>query len=321
MSRVLVTGGAGFIGHALCPALQAAGLDVAVATRHPRDAEKLRGVDVRSIPGVGLGTDWSAALRDVDAVIHLAARVHVMRDNAADPLSEFRRVNTEGTQRLVQDAIALGVARFVYVSTIKVNGEATAPGRAFRADDEPAPIDPYAVSKLEAETIFRDLAAQGGMDAVVVRPPLVYGPHVKGNFLTLLESCDRNPWLPLGAVRNARSLISAGNLADLLVRCLLKPDAAGHVFLARDGEDLSTPELIRRTARALGRKAHLLPVPAGFLRLAGALTGRADSIARLTESLVIDDTETRAVLDWTPPFSVDEGLGQTAEWFHRRHLR
>jgi nucleoside-diphosphate-sugar epimerase len=321
MSRVLVTGGAGFIGHGLCPALQAAGFEVAVSTRHPRDAEKLRGVDVRPIPGVSLGTDWTAALREVDAVVHLAARVHVMRDQAADPLSEFRRVNTEGTLRLAQDAAQLGVARFVYLSTIKVNGEATPPGHAFRASDAPAPVDPYAISKLEAEEGLKRIAADTGMDLVIVRPPLVYGPHVKGNFLTLLEKCDRDPWLPLGSIRNARSLVSVGNLADMLIRCLLVPEAAGKTFLVRDGEDLSTPDLIRRTARALGRKARLIPFPPGLLGLAGTLAGRADSVARLIESLVIDDTDTRAVLGWTPPYTVDEGLKATAEWFRHRHLR
>lgn len=321
MSRILVTGGAGFVGQALCAALQAAGFEVAVASRHPREAEKLHGVDVRPIPTLGPGTDWTAALREVDAVVHLAARVHVMKDTAADPLAEFRKVNTEGTLRLAQDAARLGVARFVYVSTIKVNGEATLPGRAFRPDDAPAPIDPYAVSKLEAEQGLWEIAAETGMEAVVVRPPLVYGPRVKGNFLTLLETCDHNPWLPLGSVRNARSLIFVGNLADLLVSCLLKPEAAGRTFLVRDGENLSTPDLIRRTARALDRRAHLLPVPVPLLRLAGALAGRSDSIARLTESLVVDDADTRRFLDWTPPFSVDQGLALTAEWFRHRHLR
>lgn len=321
MTRILVTGGAGFIGRALCPALLRAGFEVSVATRNPRSAEKLRGVEIRPIPSVGAGTDWSAALRDVDAVVHMAARVHVMDDQAADPLTEFRRVNSEGTLKLAEDAALAGVGRFVYVSTIKVNGESTPTDRPFRADDEPAPRDPYGLSKLEAEQALWEVSEQTGMEVVALRPPLVYGPGVKGNFLTLMEKCARGSTLPLGAVHNRRSLVYVGNLADALLQCVIRPEAAGHTFLVSDGDDVSSTELLRRVAGALDRKPRLLPVPASFLKLGGLLTGKRAMVGRLLDSLVVDDSAIRDVLDWEPPFSMTEGLDATAEWFHTRHIR
>lgn len=321
MSRVLVTGGAGFIGRAVCPALLAAGFEVSVASRNPREAEKLRGVEIRPIPNVGAGTDWSAALRDVDAVVHMAARVHVMDERAAEPLAEFRRVNSEGTLKLAEDAALAGVARFVYLSSIKVMGESTLPGLPFREDQEPRPRDPYGISKWEAEQAVMAVAAETDMEAVVLRPPLVYGPHVKGNFLSLMERCEGGPTLPLGSIDNRRSLLYVGNLADAVVASLVEPGAAGRTFLVRDGEDLATPDLVRRVSAALGARARLLSVPGFLLRLGGILTGRGGQVSRLLDSLTVDDANIRDTLGWVPPYSVAEGLEATADWFKTRHLR
>jgi len=314
MTRVLVTGGTGFIGRTLCPALLAAGHAVCASSRNARAGEAMDGVEVRPVSDLGPDTDWGAAVDGVDAVVHLAARVHVTEDRSADPLSEYRRVNTDGTRRLAEAAAAAGVRRLVFLSTIKVNGEAT--GEApFSESDPAAPGDAYAVSKWEAETALFKIAAQGPMEAVVLRPPLVYGQRVGGNFLALLKICRLAPPLPLGGVSNRRSLIYAGNLADAIIRCLTHRGAAGRTFLVRDGDDVSTPELIRRVATALGRPARLFRVPAPLLRAAGRATGKSEIVARLLDSLRVDDGQIRRDLGWAPPFTMDQGLDATAAWF------
>ncbi len=301
MTRVVVTGATGFIGRALCPRLAAAGHEVSAITR-------------RVIPEIGPDTDWSAALAGAEAVVHLAARVHVSAERAADPLAAPRRVNTLGTRRLAEAAAAAGVRRLVFASTIKVNGEKTG-AEPFRATDAAAPRDPYAISKWEAEQALFQVAGESAMEAVVLRPPLVYGPGVKGNFLSLLRLCAKAPPLPLALVANRRSLIHVGNLADAILRCLTHPAAGGRTFLVSDGEALSTPELVRRAAAALGRPARLFPVPPPLLRLAGRLTGTSSTVERLLDSLVVDDREMRRELDWKPPFSMSRGLQETATWF------
>ncbi len=314
MTRVLVTGGAGFVGRTLCPALLAAGHEVSVSTRNPRAAETADGVQVRPVSGLGPDTDWAAALDGIEAVVHLAARVHVRDERSADPLPEYRRVNTDGTRRLAEAAAAAGVRRLVFLSTIKVNGEATGDA-PFTESDPAAPGDAYAASKCEAEKALFGIAAQGAMEAVVLRPPLVYGAGVKGNFLVLLKMCRMAPPLPLGGVSNRRSLIYAGNLADAIIRCLTHGDAAGRTFLVRDGDDVSTPELIRRVAAALGRPARLFPVPLPLLRAAGRMTGNSEIVPRLLDSLRVDDGQIRRDLGWAPPFTMDHGLDATAAWF------
>ena len=264
-------------------------------------------------------TDWGAALDGVTTVIHLAARVHVTRDTAADPLAEFRRVNVAGTERLALQAAARGVRRLVYVSSIKVNGERT-DGRPFGDSDMPRPEGAYAQSKLEAEHVLRGIAARTGLDVVIVRPPLVYGPGVKGNFLSLLRLVDSGLPLPFARCDNRRSLIGVTNLADLLAECALHPAAAGEIFLAADGEDLSTPGLVRRVAGALGRRARLLPVPVSWLGGAARLLGRAALYERLCGSLQVDAGKAGRVLGWRPRLTVDDELTATARWYRRpRH--
>lgn len=257
--------------------------------------------------------ETGAALADVKAVIHLAARVHVMRDQSSDPLHEFRRINCSWTERLARAASASGVNRFVYMSSVKVNGERTV--MPFREDDRPAPVDPYGVSKWEAEQVLSSISNQTGMDAVMVRSPLVYGPGVRGNFLQLLQVIRRGIPLPLALIENRRSLIYRGNLVDALIRCVTDRRAAGQTYFVSDGHDLSTPDLIRGLGIAMKTSARLWPVPVAVLRFFGRLLNQSAAIDRLTESLQVDSSKIHRELEWHPPFSVECGLAETATWF------
>lgn len=264
---------------------------------------------------LGEPVDWRGALTGIDVVVHCAARVHVMADTAKDPLAQFRRCNVDGTLQLARAAVAAGVRRFVFVSSIKVNGEATLPGQPFTADEAPAPTDPYGVSKLEAERGLFALAAETGLDVVVVRPVLVYGPGVKANFLSMMRWLDKGVPLPLGAIDNRRSLVAIDNLVDLLLTCIEHPRAAGQVFLVSDGDDLSTTRLLGKVAAALDRPARLIPLPSRLIAAAAALLGRRALGQRLCGSLQVDIGKTRELLDWTPPVSVDDALAKTAKHF------
>ena len=269
--------------------------------------------------------DWSTdaemqqALQGVQTVIHLAARVHVMKDRAADPLREFRRINTEWTERLARAAALHGVRRFVYMSSIKVNGEAT--DSPFTEKDPSNPQDPYAISKWEAEQALAAVSSEGGLETVVVRSSLVYGPGVGGNFLQLLNILRKGIPLPLALVENRRSLIFRGNLVDALITCAEDRRAAGRTFLVSDGEDLSTPELIQRLAKALGVSSRLWNFPLPLLRLIGQILGKSMVIDRLLGSLQIDSSRIRQELNWHPPYSVDDGLAETAAWFSGTRVR
>jgi nucleoside-diphosphate-sugar epimerase len=316
MKSILVTGASGFVGRALCPVLRAAGYRVAITTREKAAVQGLDVDDVHVTSPLGPRTDWRPALGGVQAVVHLAARVHVM-DDTADAAQRHRQANTEGTLRLAEAAGAAGVGRFVFLSTVKVNGERTA-AAPFRESDTPAPADPYAVSKSEAETGLAAIARRTGLEAVILRPPLVYGPGVGGNFLALLKVCQARTPLPLAGAANRRSLIFVGNLADAIVGCLDHPAAVGETYLLSDGEDVSTAELVRHTAQALGRPARLFSMPGGILRLAGSAVGKSATVARLLDSLVVDDGKIRRQLGWTPPFTLTQGLSETAAWFQAR---
>ena len=258
-------------------------------------------------------TNWSAALEGAFAVLHCAARVHVMADASANPLDEFRRVNVQGTLALARQSAAAGVRRFVFISSIKVNGESTQAGQPFTADDMPAPLDAYGISKMEAEQGLRKLSSQTGMEVVMIRPPLVYGPGVKANFAAMMRGLQRGLPLPLGAIYNQRSLVALDNLVDLIVTCISHPAAANQTFLVSDGEDVSTTELLRRMGQALGKPARLLPVPASWLQLAATVVGKRGVAQRLCGSLQVDIEKTRQLLDWTPPLTLDQGLKKAAE--------
>lgn len=318
---ILVTGANGFVGTALCHQLVKYGENVRGAIRWlDRSRTITDGMEYTQVGDIGSSVDWSEALKGTGVVIHLAARVHVMRDEATDPLTEFRAVNVAGTLNLARQAVKAGVRRFIYLSSIKVSGEKTLSGRPFTEQDAPAPLDPYGISKHEAEEGLRMLSQQTGMEVVIIRPPLVYGPGVKGNFLSLLQFVDSGMPLPLGRCQNRRSLMGLANLVDLLTQCLTHPAAAGQTFLVSDGKDLSTPELLQCVAQALGKRARLLPLPTGWLRLVADLVGRASVYERLCGSLRVDISKVRRVLSWTPPQTVDAEIIRTVQWYrtHRR---
>jgi len=339
--HILVTGASGFIAKALCKKILAKGWRVRGTVRSVTQmtalSSKVEGVHVGDI---GPDTDWSKVLNDVDTVVHLAARVHVMNDTAYDPLSAFRWVNVKGTERLAQQAVDANVRRFFFMSSIKVHGERTGDsgqwsgkdrrqkteGRLqggvlkhfFSEEDVPEPQDPYAVSKWEAEQVLQNIAEATGLEVVILRPPLVYGPGVKANFLRLLETVVRRVPLPLANVNNQRSLIYIENLVDAVVTCISHPKATGQTYLASDGEDVSTPELIRRVGSALERPVRMFPFPTFLIRLAGRLLGKTAEVERLLGSLTVDCSKIKRELDWKPPYTMAQGLSQTAEWYLKR---
>lgn len=311
--RLLVTGSTGFIGRALCAHLKGRHRDFREALRSQRPQGDADTVGDRVVVGELSGaTDWQPALAGISHVVHLAGLAHVMGASGS-AAARFRMVNTEATARLAQQAAAAGVGRFVYVSSVKAVADASATPLT---EETPArPCDAYGISKLDAETALREVAAGSAMEVVVLRPPLVYGPAVGANFLRLLRLVDRGLPLPLGAVRNRRSLIYVANLVDAMMCCLDAPAAANQVFFVSDGEGLSTPQLIRAIAAALGRRPRLLPVPLPLLRAAAGLFGARDQVARLTESLEVDSGKIRRLLDWAPPVSVPQGLEETVAWY------
>ena len=311
----LVTGPSGFVGTGLIQHLLRDPAQQVVAAYRSTAARRFDRVEAIQVGELAAHTDWRKALVGVDTVVHLAARVHVMHDTVDEPLAAFRRVNVDGSLRLGAQAAAAGVRRFVYVSSIKVNGEATTSGQPFRAGDEPRPHDPYGVSKHEAELGLRQLAGATGMELVVVRPPLVYGPGVRANFRSMMGWLKRGIPLPFGAIDNRRSLVALDNLCDLLVTCTRHPAAAGQTFLAGDGEDVSTTQLLARLGEALGHAARLVPLPPALLRTMFGALGKADISQRLFSSLQVDISATRDRLGWQPPISLDEGLRRAAGAF------
>lgn len=265
---------------------------------------------------IGPDTDWRAALQGIYCVIHLAARTHVLDDRSTDSLADYRRINVQGTIRLAQQAAAAGVRRLVFLSSVKVNGEVTA-SKAYTEDDAPMPLDAYGITKHEAEQALHRISFDTGMEIVILRPPLVYGPGVKGNFLRLLRLINRGLPLPLASVRNQRSLIGVDNLVDAIITCMDAPAAAGKTYLVSDGEDVSTPELISKLAAGMNRPPRLLPCPVPLLHAGAALLGKSAAIARLTGSLTVDSTRIRRELGWQPRYSLDQGLNVTAQWYYR----
>lgn len=313
---VLVTGANGFVGQPLCAVMHQHGWHVKAAVRsacHFPD-----GVELVSVGAIDSQTDWTEALTGVDVVIHLAARVHVMKDVSADPLADFLEINLYGTVNLARQAACAGVKRLVFVSSIKVHGEETSSQRSYTEQDEPAPQDPYGVSKWEAEQALQHIEQATGLEVVIVRPPLVYGPGVGGNFLRLLILVARSIPLPLSLVENRRSMIYLGNFLDVLATCACHLGAVGKTFLVSDGESISTAQLIRDLARLMGKHSFMWPLPSALLRFVGRFVGRVDETERLLGSLLIDSSKIRRELEWMPPFSMERGLTETVRWFQAR---
>ncbi len=315
---ILVTGANGFVGSALIQHLVTEAMPVRAMVRTLATASALRAkypqIEMATIGDIGPATAWCDALSGIDTVVHLASRVHVMRETEADPLRVFRRVNTEGSIALAQAAANAGVKRFIYLSTVKVIGERTE-SAPFSDASSPRPTDPYAISKYEAEVALFRIEAETGMRVVVLRPPLVYGAEVKGNFLRLLAWVHAGYPLPLGAIHNQRSLLYLGNLVDAIATLLTRPVQPARAYVLRDGEDVSTPDLIRRLAQHMHMPARLLPMPVAALQILGRVSGRLEAVRRLTDSLAVDDTQFRHETGWTPPYSLDQGLQETVGWY------
>lgn len=310
--KILLTGASGFVGHAVMQAMKPRGLQARPVYRSLVSANSF--LDAVIVPELDGSVDWSQALQGIDVVIHAAARAHVMREGTLDPLAEYRRVNVQGTLNLALQAAAAGVRRFVFISSIKVNGEETVVGHAFTAHDAPAPEDAYGVSKAEAETELRRLAEETGMEVTIIRPPLIYGPGVKGNFASLIRWVRRGVPLPLGDVhQNRRSLVGLDNLVDLILVCAEHPKAANQTFLVSDGEDFSTTALLIKIGKALGKPPRLLGVPSGAIAFIASLMGKKMVSQRLLGSLQVDIQKTCDLLDWMPSVTVEEGLGRAVE--------
>lgn len=319
MKRVLVTGASSFVGQSLCSSLLAQGYEVRAAVRNANAMLSTNGLDVFVVGQVGGQTDWSAALVGVDCVIHCVARAHFVRETTPGAMKSYREVNAAGTQRLAEQAAAMDVQRLVFISSIKVNGDRTERGKPFLFSDVPAPEDYYGQSKLEAEQALWVVSAQTSLEVVVVRPPLIYGAGVKGNLLRMMNCLARGVPLPLGGLCNRRSFVGLSNLVDLLLCCINHPAAAGQTFLASDGNDLSTPQLLRLISEGLNLPARLLPMPVGLLQAVGSLAGKRGEIERLVSDLQVDIGYTRERLGWTPPMTVNDGIHEMARWFVNKH--
>jgi len=321
-SFVLVTGANGFIGQALCLCLHGSGFKVRAAVRKidrklPNVYESVEVGDINS------QTDWAEALNNIDVVVHLASRAHIIRDNASDPLFEFRKVNVFGTERLARMAAQHGVSRLIYISSVKVNSECTKrdpDGKMLCVSEEdiPNPQDYYAISKWEAERLLYRIKEETGLEIVILRSPLVYGPGVKANFQRLIKLIDLGIPLPFANLKNARSFIYLDNLVDVILKCTIDPKAAGQTFLVSDGQDISTPELMRMIAKAMKRKLILLPFPVGFLRVFGKVSGRLSEVERLINSLCVNNDKIVRTLDWKPPYTLEQGIKLTVDSYKSR---
>lgn len=304
--NVLLTGANGFVGSRLVECLDDNSfVELTGVVRKKTSLSQGRVIEVSDL---GANTDWLKVLSNQQVLVHTAARAHVMKDEVPDPLVEYRKVNVDNTLNLARQAVDAGVGRFIFISSIKVNGEHTPVNQPFTEEDAPAPEDAYGISKLEAEQGLQRIARETGLEVVIIRPPLVYGPGVKGNFASMIKLVEDGLPLPLGAIHNKRSLVALDNLVDLIITCIDHPSAANEIFLAADGEDLSTSDLLRRVAGAMGKPSRLIPVSASLLQLGATILGKKAMAQRLLGSLQVDISKARALLGWAPPLSVDEGL-------------
>lgn len=314
--NALITGGTGFVGSAIAAHFASEGIKVRISSRSA--GKKYKNIECVQVAGLSEQTDWREALFGIDVVVHTAARVHRMKEKGAGIFEAYKKTNVEGTLALAKQAAVQGVSRFIFMSSIKVNGEMTSPNRPFRADDDSVTVDLYGVSKLEAENELKKIAKNTGMELVIIRPPLVYGPGVKANFETMMKSIVKGIPLPLGKIHNKRSLVYLPNLVDLVHVCIKHPDCAGKVFLVSDDQDVSTTVLLEKLAYYLKKKIWLIPVPAKLLNLLALLAGQHSKVQRLCEFLQVDISKTKNTLHWNPPYSLDEGLQKTAEYYLKK---
>lgn len=315
--KILLTGGTGFVGRPLLEALVTAGYPVVNVTRQSA-AIALPGVQSCVIPTLSGDNNWSASLKGVEVIIHSAGRAHIMNETHSNPLQAFREVNVDATLNLARQAAQAGVKRFIFVSSVKVNGEETERNRAFKPSDVPAPLDDYGVSKLEAEQALMALAKQTAMNVVIIRPVLVYGPGVKANFEKMLATVDKGLPLPFRTINNRRSLVFIDNLIDLIRVCIHHPEAANRVFLVSDGEDLSIGQILEKLAVAMNKKSRIFSFPQPLLGLVASMVGKKAFFQRLCGSLQVDIADTRALLGWTPPVSIDEAFAITARSYQEK---
>ena len=313
--NILVTGANGFVGNSICLKLIQQNHVIKASMRQA--TKSLVGADTMLVEAIKIDTNWTNYLVDIEIVIHTAARVHIMGESAANSLTEFRSVNTAGTLNLARQAVKAGVKRFIFISSIKVNGEETQPSQPFKEDDSSIPTDPYGLSKYEAEQGLLKLAQETDMEVVIIRPPLVYGSGVKANFFTMMKWINKGVPLPFGSIHNQRSLIALDNLVSFIIHCIDHPKAANEIFLISDGEDVSTTELLQKVAKAFGKKTFLLPVPVGIMRFFAKLLGKEDVANRLFGSLQVDSSKARDLLGWRPVTTMDEQLKKTAETYTR----
>ncbi|ATI02454.1 MULTISPECIES: SDR family oxidoreductase [Cycloclasticus] len=319
MSRVLVTGATGFIGRAVTERLLSSGHSVVAAVRQSSGILGL-GVKVVEVGNTSAQTDWRQELNKVDVLIHCAGRAHIINEMVTDPLAEFRQINTASTLNLAKQAAEVGVRRFVFISSIKVNGELTVK-EAFCPDDIFVPTDPYGLSKYEAEQGLLALVKSTDMEVVIIRPTLVYGSGVKGNFASLLKWIESTVPLPFGAIDNKRSLVALENLVDFIIHCIDHPRAANEIFLISDGEDVSTTELIQKVSNAFGKKAFLLPIPVTWMRFVARVMGKTDVVNRLFGSLQVNSSKSRELLGWEPVITMDEQLKKTVKAYLNEKAR
>ena len=314
MSNILITGSTGFVGQKLCKKLISDNYSIREAVRS--NSEKQLGIkEIFNVGEIDKSTNWSASLQDIDCVIHCAARAHVMNENKLDTLATYRKVNVDGTRNLAEQCAKAGVKRLIFLSSIKVNGEKTKVSFSFRHDDNPKPEDAYGISKWEAELALQQVSKKYGIEIVIIRAPLVYGPNVKGNFLKLIDLAAHRIPLPISRVNNLRSFVSVENLIDLISCCIKHPAAAGKIFLVSDNKDMSTPELIKKIGKAMGKSQHFIPLPVFILRFLGAMIGKSPEIERLVSNLQVDCNNTFEVLGWRPPVNPEDTILKTIKWY------
>lgn len=318
--KILITGGTGFVGSKTVSACLCRGNIVSATRRNPQKQFQ-SGVIPIQIKDIGPDTIWREYLEGKECVIHTAARAHIMNDTVNNPIAAYQRINTEGTLNLAKQAAQSGIRRFIFISSIKVNGESTKKGESFHPDDVPLAKDPYGISKLKAEFGLREIADASGMEIVIIRPTMVYGPGVKGNFLSMLHWIDKRIPLPLGGINNKRSMVALDNLVDLILKCVDNPLAANQIFLASDGEDISTSELLRLIGNALDRPARLFSLPQEFVEACGRLVGMSAQVRRLYNSLQVDIEKNKKLLNWTPPITMLQGLHKTVEFYKSQKLK